>query len=914
MGSRQRERAYLQNNYLYRFPVDYTDLSARCPNEDDRFNGSNSSGSLLLRNDAIGDSEFDFHLKAKNVQKPGKKRLKKKSSKCNFFNRLCLFAFVFLLFIGVFFYWSMWLVKLNYKCGPNLDEPFTSNSTKFHWKTISQLLMDTFDGDRIRRNLQWLSETTHVAGTQEQLAIMDQIENEYRELGFKVKTYEYNVLLSYPDYSRPNTVHVWAENQWSLLSEGVGSVLSPDERQDETFVWWSAYSANGTVSGQIVYVNYGTEDDFESLLKANVQIKGRIILARFGSNFRGDKVALAQKYGAVGVILYSDPAEFAPESQLQNQTFPNSIWLPATETQRGTLLRTNGDPETPLFPSKEYTHRNVHLNDLYRSQTLPSIPVTPISYGDATKIFEQLDGAEVPWSFWKGGLPITYRSEGSINFQLNVNNRLKRRRIKNVVATWPGEEEKFVMLSNHVDSWTRGSIDPLSGTSVMLEAARVLADVSKQLGWRPRRTIKFCSWDAEEFGLIGSTEWVEEMLKSLEYNAVALINVDNINGNATVAAKSSPLLYKTLAKAASLVEHPNELERENGRLKLLDSWQFYGEKGPITGDKSIPAIKLPLYGSDFQQFISYVGLPVADIRLESAPIYNYAIYHSAHETPLAVHKFIDTNGKVLKAMGQFWLEVVRNIADSPIIPFDIFDYGIMLGEHIRRLDLQLRHLEIDKALEVDWYRSQFAYLETNVAAFQKLAGRLQHYIHTLKQDGIERHPKLLNAVNDRLFLVERSFIVEHGIRANSPMHRHVIFSPAQSRDMFPNSAFSLLLDPALKWSRAIDERERIELLEEIRMGCGQNCRELTVKRDSEDSQAVTQTKVDNAGNGCPGFRETCQGTADDSAVVFTYYDENGNDVGSTFGTGMVTATLACGPDNKLTFNGTKVAQVECISA
>lgn len=234
---------------------------------------------------------------------------------------------------------------------------------------------------------------------------------------------------------------------------------------------------------------------------------------------------------------------------------------------------------------------------------LPSIPVTPISYSDASKIFNHLDGVEVQWPHWKGGLPITYRIDGTANFRLEVRNNLERRLIKNVISTLAGEEEKYVFLSNHVDAWTSGAIDPNSGTSIMMEAARVLAKVSKESEWRPKRSISFCHWDAEEFGLIGSTEFAEEMLKVLEHRAVALINVDNVNGNTTLVVKAVPLLYKMLTRAASIIDQPNVHERENGRLTLLDSWRFHGDKGPFVGDKSVPAIKLPLFGSDFQPFI-----------------------------------------------------------------------------------------------------------------------------------------------------------------------------------------------------------------------------------------------------------------------------------------------------------------------
>ncbi|KAI6244033.1 hypothetical protein M3Y99_00072500 [Aphelenchoides fujianensis] len=234
-------------------------------------------------------------------------------------------------------------------------------------------------------------------------------------------------------------------------------------------------------------------------------------------------------------FLYPDPAEFAVDRPSQNgvlapsfthgqadglQTFPTQTWLPAGETQRGTLLRTNGDPQTPLLPSKPYVDpvRLTH-EELRSSGVIPRIPVMPIGYADAEKIMSVMDGVEVP-------VPLLFR--------LDVHGRLVRSTIKNVVAKFVGEQEpdKWVLLTNHVDAWTKGAVDPSSGTAVMLELARVVSETSRQTGWRPRRSLVFCAFDAEEFGLIGSTEYVEEMLKTLQQRAVAVLNVDNINGHA----------------------------------------------------------------------------------------------------------------------------------------------------------------------------------------------------------------------------------------------------------------------------------------------------------------------------------------------------------------------------------------------
>uniref|UniRef100_A0A915MVM6 Uncharacterized protein n=1 Tax=Meloidogyne javanica TaxID=6303 RepID=A0A915MVM6_MELJA len=392
----------------------------------------------------------------------------------------------------------------------------------------------------------------HVAGTEEQLNLMNTLAEKYKSFGFNVQEFEYpSVLLSTPDYSSPNTIHAWSDRyfRWELISSGVGRLPLNTTMDNELkqqleddpriHLWWNAYSLNGTALSNLVYANYGTNDDFELLKKSNISISGKIVLIRYGGIFRGDKVFNAEKRGAVGVILYSDPIDY---------TFPNAVWLPPSGSQRGTLYRGIGDPETPLLPSLDYVHRVFTEKQLRLTGILPNIPVTCIGYHDAQRIFERMDGEPAIWSRWSGALPVTYRLTGNNLFRMDVKTKNVHRPIKNFIAKIEGSEEpdKWVLLGNHADAWSKGSIDPGTGTSIMLEMARVLSVYSKETGWRPRRTIIFCQWDAEEFGLIGSTEWVEQSLLQLKQRAVAYINLDNFNGNMTLNIKAVPLLYRLI--------------------------------------------------------------------------------------------------------------------------------------------------------------------------------------------------------------------------------------------------------------------------------------------------------------------------------------------------------------------------------
>uniref|UniRef100_A0A1I8BDU8 Peptidase_M28 domain-containing protein n=1 Tax=Meloidogyne hapla TaxID=6305 RepID=A0A1I8BDU8_MELHA len=566
--------------------------------------------------------------------------------------------------------------------------------------------MEMFNGTRIIESLKWISSKMHVAGTEEQLNLMDTLAEK---------------------------IHVWNDQnfRWELISSGVGrlplNTVMEDELREQLEndprinLWWNAYSHNGTAISDLVYANYGTKEDFELLNKSNISISGKIVLIRYGVIFRGDKIFNAEKRGAIGVILYSDPIDYV----LGNEA----------RSQRGALYRGMGDPETPLLPSLDYVHREFNEKQLRSKGMLPNIPVTSIGYHDAQRIFERMNGEPAIWSRWSGALQVTYRLTGTNLFRMDVKTQNVHRPIKNFIAKIEGAEEpdRWVLLGNHADAWSKGSIDPGTGTSIMLEIARVLSVYSKETGWRPRRTIIFCQWDAEEFGLIGSIEWVEQYLHQLKQRAVAYINLDNFNGNTTLNIK---------------IKQPSESEINNGRYTLYDSWRFHNTRSTLNGDRSLPFIQLPHSGSDFQAFISFAGIPVADIRMENVP-YSFMLYHTAFEVPWLNENFLDPKGLTSIALGQFWLEIVRQLADN--IAVNNAKISISL---IKREQINQRLISLEKC-----------FLITNIE----------------KNDENEENRQL----------------------------RHSIFSAPMEEE---NSGYALpfLFDSIIKWKRAINSNYQIK--------------------------------------------------------------------------------------------------------
>ncbi|XP_048259315.1 N-acetylated-alpha-linked acidic dipeptidase 2-like [Haliotis rufescens] len=396
--------------------------------------------------------------------------------------------------------------------------------------TIHEKLASRIKAGNIRENLRQLTSKPHLAGTPADYTQAKELADLWKQQGFDdVTITPYDVLMSYPDPENPNVVRVRGQNDEILYESPLTeAILTPRENVPGVVPPFNAYSANGTVTGNLVYVNYGRDEDFKYVTDVvNINVTGNIVIARYGKIYRGDKAKAAQKHGAIGLMIYTDPADYARGGN-SSDVYPHSWWLPPTGVQRGTLFVTDGDPETPGYPSIGTAYR------VPESQiNLPAIPVHPISYGEAKNIMKYMSGSAVR-SDWSGGMDIVYRyGPGFSNQTLkDVEMRISTRNQRNVtyntigIITGAVEPDRYVILGNHRDAWVFGAMDPSSGTAAMMEAARVMAEMVSSGEWRPRRSLVFCSWGAEEYGSLGSSEWVEEYMKNLGARTVAYLNVD----------------------------------------------------------------------------------------------------------------------------------------------------------------------------------------------------------------------------------------------------------------------------------------------------------------------------------------------------------------------------------------------------
>ncbi|KAH3853007.1 hypothetical protein DPMN_095530 [Dreissena polymorpha] len=441
--------------------------------------------------------------------------------------------------------------------------------------SIISEVIDEISSENIRDHVRTLAKYPHIAGMETSHELARMLKGFWENAGLDhVTLTPYNVLLSYPNMSDLNFVALLDENNNTVYKSNLTeAILTAEENTTNVVPPFNAFSYPGDIKGDIVYVNYGREEDFEYIEKnASISVAGKIVMARYGKIFRGDKVRLSEMRGAIGVILFSDPADYTNGDI--NQVYPNDWWLPPSGAQRGTVYIGVGDPLTADYPAIGTANRK-----LDPSNYLPSIPVHPIGYGIAIHLMRSLSGPEVNVT-WRGLMNTTYRFGGGFKTtgwkaRIHVSTSNGRVDVFNAIGIMRGEIEpdRYVLVGNHRDAWVFGAVDPGSGTAVMMEMSRVLGNLVKSGRWRPRRSILFCSWGAEEYGLVGSTEWVEHYTKTLGARAIAYLNLDVVvQGNFSLLARGTPMIHNSLFAATKMVPNPNSAEFAAGRKSVYDTW------------------------------------------------------------------------------------------------------------------------------------------------------------------------------------------------------------------------------------------------------------------------------------------------------------------------------------------------------
>ena len=606
-----------------------------------------------------------------------------------------------------------------------------------------------------REHLRRLTLEPHIAGTKEDYDTAIYVRDQLRSYGIPAELRQYDVWLNYP--KTPPVIELITNKRQKLnIHEAVVS-KDPSSSHPKITPLFNGYSASGDVTAPVVYANYGLPNDYEDLKKAGVDVKGKIVIVRYGNSFRGVKAKVAQDHGAIGCIIYSDPAD---DGYMQGDVFPKGPWRPAASGQRGSvqfLFEYPGDPLTPGRPAIDGVPRlkPEEATDLTR------IPVQPIAYDVAKTIIAPLKGPVRPRGF-QGGLPFAYHVGGTddVKVRLQVEMDYKIRPIWNVVAKIEGSAEpnRWIVLGNHRDAWVFGAVDPNSGTSAMLEVGRGLGELLKQ-GWKPRRTIIFCSWDAEEYGLIGSTEYAEELAGELREKAVAYLNLDAAVSGVHFGASSVPSLWKLMRAVTREVKDP-----KTGKT-VYQQWQDQArENRPEDQRQTMGEARIgPLgSGSDYTPFLQHLGIASTDMGFGG----DYGVYHSAYDSFYWMDHFGDPGFVYHVAAAQIWGLLALRLADADGLSFDYTDYASEIREFFRDAVAIAGRRNLTSAFDE---KAMNGALED----FAKEAERVEK----ARQDAIKAGDRgRLAKINDALMNAERQFIDSRGLRGRA-WYKHQIYAP-----------------------------------------------------------------------------------------------------------------------------------------
>ncbi|XP_053871652.1 N-acetylated-alpha-linked acidic dipeptidase 2-like isoform X2 [Malaclemys terrapin pileata] len=639
-----------------------------------------------------------------------------------------------------------WLLKPTEKTTSSADA----------YQNVRQKLVAEMKAENIKQFLRSFTKFPHLAGTEQNLHLAKQIQAQWKEFGLdSAELVHYDVLLSYPNETQPNYVSIIDDQGNEIFNT---SLFEPPPQGYENITGvlppYNAFSAQGVPEADLVYVNYGrTEDFFKLEREMGINCTGKIVIARYGKIFRGNKVKNAILAGAKGIILYSDPADYCTPGV---DPYPNGWNLPGGGVQRGNVLNLNGagDPLTPGYPAKEYTFRS----EVDEGVGIPKIPVHPIGYHDAEILLRTLGGPAAPDNSWRGNLNVSYNIgpgfAGSYSIRkvrMHVHTHNKITRIYNVIGTISGAEEpdRYIILGGHRDSWVFGGIDPTTGAAVLQEVAR-------------------------SFG---------KMM---------------MEGNYTLRVDCSPLLYKLVYNLTEEIASPDE--GYEGK-SLYESWL---EKDPSTESKSHPRINNLGSGSDFEAYFQRLGITSGRARYtknrRADKFSNYPVYHTVYETFELVERFYDPTFTKQLTVAQLRGGLVYELADSQVIPFNCQDYGEALRKYTNRIyNLTKKHEE-----QVETYGVSFGPLFSAVTNFTEAAA---DFHRRLKEVDVN-NPIAVRIMNDQLMFVERAFIDPLGLPGRK-FYRHIVFAPS-SHNKYAGESFPGIYDAVFDIENKADQRKAWE--------------------------------------------------------------------------------------------------------
>jgi N-acetylated-alpha-linked acidic dipeptidase len=698
------------------------------------------------------------------------------------------------LFSTVFLFFALILSGSSTRADGN--SPASSSPVIFGFRdaTAEQATESRFlavpDSRLAEEHLRILTKVPHMAGTLEDKATADYVAQKFRNAGLDTQIVEYKVWMNYPaeikvDMTAPPGIEMHGPTRERVDND-------PFQDDPRVVMPFNGMSPSGDVEADVVYANYGTPDDFDKLEKMKVDVRGKIVLVRYGQNFRGVRVFVAQERGAAGVIIYSDPSD---DGWRRGDKYPDGPWRPDTGVQRGSvgyMFEFPGDPTTPGVASIPTLPDSQRISP-QQSLQMPKIPVTPLSYHDVWPVLQHLSGPDSPRD-WQGALPFTYHvGPGPSKVKMHLRQDYQFRTLWDVIGRVEGREvpDEWVVAGNHRDAWVYGAVDPNSGTSAMLESVHGVGELLKT-GWRPKRTLIFASWDGEEEGLIGSTEWVEQHEAQLS-NAAAYFNMDVAVSGPKFGASAVPSLKQFLRDITKVVPSP-----KGGT--VYEAWQRGGQPdAPSTqspteaiGDsRRTPAAQVkgdvPVgdlgSGSDYTAFLQHLGIPSTDVS-SSGP---YGVYHSVFDNFAWFKKYGDPDFTYEQQMARvFGLEAVR-MADADVLPYDYEEYAKEIASY---LDAAHKRAE-DKFGE---HGLDFHAVDAAAHRFETAGVRILAKQKNPQQDATRLNQALRGA--------ERAMLDPLGL-PHRPWFRHMIYAPGEY------TGYAAVVIPGVNEALDKGDRERV---------------------------------------------------------------------------------------------------------
>jgi N-acetylated-alpha-linked acidic dipeptidase len=622
-----------------------------------------------------------------------------------------------------------------------------------------------------------LTREPHVAGTPAQARTRDYVIDRMRAWGLETEVRAYEVWMPHP-----TSIRVWrASPDGRELTLTEGRVPDDPSSALPEVPPINGYGGAGDVSGEVVYVNYGLIEDYATLDSLGVSVRGKIAVARYGRSFRGIKAREAERNGAAALLIYSDPQD---DGFVRGDVYPVGPMRPSHGVQRGSVFNGTGDPTTPGTPSRPGAKR-IPLAE----SGVPRIPVVPISYGNAAELLRDVRGARIPQA-WQGGLPFRYHvGPGPVTARVAVSTDTATapyKTIWNTFGTIRGSEfpDEMVVVGAHRDAWGPGAGDNVSGTVSVMEAARAIAEVAKR-GIRPKRTIVFATWDAEEWGLIGSTEYVEDDSLRLLRGAVAYLNQDVAAQGSSFGGGGSPSLRGTLRSITRSVEDPN------GRGSVYAAWR----RAAAIPDSAEPAMGDPGGGSDFAGFYNHLGIPHADWGFGGAG----GVYHSMYDSRHWMETFGDPGYRYHATAARIGAALALRLANADILPYDYVEFAQTMRRYV---------LAIDRGIAARGWSTSTTALSTSIDRMERNAVAFA----AARDSALAVRPLSRVArgtTNAALLRVERALTRPEGLRTR-PWYRNLIYA-ADVDNGYANIAFPSVNEAIRAGDGALTQREIADL-------------------------------------------------------------------------------------------------------